>query len=97
MRLLNVNTLKLEEHFQQTPYAILSHRWRDGEEVLYQDIADSGLLKALQTAKKSGYDKIIATCHQAKLAGIPYIWVDTCCIDKSNSAELSEEINSMYR
>ncbi|KAI0163665.1 heterokaryon incompatibility protein-domain-containing protein, partial [Pestalotiopsis sp. NC0098] len=97
MRLLNVNTLKLEEHFQQTPYAILSHRWRDGEEILYQDIADSGLVEALRKAKKSGYDKIIATCHQAKLAGITYIWVDTCCIDKSNSAELSEEINSMYR
>ena len=26
-----------------------------------------------------------------------YIWIDTCCIDKSSSAELSEAINSMYR
>jgi hypothetical protein len=26
-----------------------------------------------------------------------YLWIDTCCIDKSSSAELSEAINSMYR
>jgi hypothetical protein len=25
-----------------------------------------------------------------------HIWIDTCCIDKSSSAELSEAINSMY-
>lgn len=25
------------------------------------------------------------------------MWIDTCCIDKSSSAELSEAINSMYR
>ncbi len=29
--------------------------------------------------------------------GVRYIWIDTCCIDKSSSAELSEAINSMYR
>ena len=26
-----------------------------------------------------------------------YAWVDTCCIDKSSSAELSESINSMFK
>lgn len=26
-----------------------------------------------------------------------WIWIDTCCIDKNSSAELSEAINSMYR
>jgi hypothetical protein len=25
-----------------------------------------------------------------------WVWIDTCCIDKSSSAELSEAINSMY-
>lgn len=25
-----------------------------------------------------------------------HVWIDTCCIDKSSSAELSEAINSMY-
>ncbi len=27
----------------------------------------------------------------------PHQWIDTCCIDKSSSAELSEAINSMFR
>jgi hypothetical protein len=32
-------------------------------------------------------------CHAQ---GLKYFWIDTCCIDKSSSAELSESINSMY-
>jgi hypothetical protein len=28
--------------------------------------------------------------------GYKYAWIDTCCIDKSNSSELSEAINSMF-
>lgn len=40
-------------------------------------------------------DKIIRCCAYAKANGYGYIWVDTCCIDKTSSAELSETINSM--
>ncbi|KAF2973285.1 hypothetical protein GQX73_g406 [Xylaria multiplex] len=29
--------------------------------------------------------------------GLEYFWVDTCCIDKSSSAELQEAITSMFR
>ena len=29
--------------------------------------------------------------------GFYYAWVDTCCIDKTSSAELTEAINSMFR
>ncbi|KAE8333834.1 ankyrin repeat-containing domain protein [Aspergillus sergii] len=29
--------------------------------------------------------------------GYEYTWIDTCCIDKTSSAELSEAINSMFR
>ncbi|KAF9885268.1 hypothetical protein FE257_013066 [Aspergillus nanangensis] len=47
--------------------------------------------------KKLGYDKIIKTCQQALEDGFAYVWIDTCCIDKSSSAELSEAINSMFR
>jgi hypothetical protein len=47
--------------------------------------------------KKAGFEKI-KKCGQTALAhGIHYIWVDTCCIDKSSSAELSEAISSMSR
>lgn len=33
----------------------------------------------------------------ASQAGLSYAWIDTCCIDKSSSAELTEAINSMYQ
>jgi hypothetical protein len=46
---------------------------------------------------KSGYDKIKRCCEVASMDGFEYVWVDTCCIDKTSSAELSEAINSMYR
>jgi hypothetical protein len=47
--------------------------------------------------RHKGYKKIEFTCKQAAKDGVEYVWVDTCCIDKSSSAELSESINSMYR
>ena len=44
-----------------------------------------------------GYQKILGSCEQAKKDGYNWLWVDTCCIDKRSSAELSEAINSMYQ
>lgn len=32
----------------------------------------------------------------ASSRGFRHIWIDTCCIDKSSSAELTESINTMY-
>lgn len=74
------------------PYAILSHTWEaDDEEVTFKDI-EKGTGK-----KMAGYAKIQFCGEQAKKDGLQYFWVDTCCIDKSSSAELSEAINSMFR
>ncbi|KAI0645044.1 heterokaryon incompatibility protein-domain-containing protein [Trametes meyenii] len=42
-------------------------------------------------------EKIKGICRVAKEAGYALVWVDSCCIDKSSSAELSEAINSMFR
>ncbi|KAK3302883.1 heterokaryon incompatibility protein-domain-containing protein [Chaetomium strumarium] len=93
MRLINATTLKLEEfvnHEQAPPYAILSHTWGD-EEVTFQDMAD------LETArKKAGFAKIKHCCRRALYEGWDWVWDDTCCIDKTSSAELSESINSMF-
>ena len=47
--------------------------------------------------KRVGYSKIINAAEQARGQGCNYLWVDTCCIDKTSSAELQEAINSMYR
>ena len=46
---------------------------------------------------KEGFKKISKFCALAEKHGFMYGWVDSCCIDKRNSAELSEAINSMYR
>ncbi|KAF9062738.1 heterokaryon incompatibility protein-domain-containing protein [Rhodocollybia butyracea] len=72
-------------------YAILSHVWEE-EEVTFQDMQDS-----LKREKMKGWSKIVRACELACNEDWDYIWVDTCCIDKSSSAELSEAINSMYR
>jgi hypothetical protein len=74
------------------PYAILSHTWGpDKEEVTYRDLVnDTG-------QGKSGYDKIRFCGKQARKDGLHYFWVDTCCIDKSSSQEVTESINSMFR
>ncbi|KAI5992017.1 heterokaryon incompatibility protein-domain-containing protein [Pisolithus orientalis] len=49
-----------------------------------------------EVRERCGYRKIIKSCEQAK-DGYEWLWVDTCCIDKQSSTELSEAINSMYR
>jgi len=71
-------------------YAILSHTW-ETEEVTLADLRDGN------GKKKAGYSKIQFCGEQAKRDGLQYFWVDTCCIDKSNSTELAEAINSMFR
>jgi hypothetical protein len=73
------------------PYAILSHTWVDGQEVTFADMMkNSG-------KSKTGYNKIRFCAQQAKRDGLDHFWVDTCCIDKANSVELSEAIASMFR
>lgn len=73
-------------------YAILSHTWGEGE-ILFEDMqGDQGAART-----KLGYAKLKDSCARAALDGFEYIWVDTCCIDKNSSSELSEAINSMFR
>lgn len=92
MRLLNVDSRELVEFYGDDipSYAILSHTWGK-EEVTFQDLAKDGY------REKRGYAKIEGCCRQAKRDLINWVWVDTCCIDKGSSAELSEAINSMFR
>lgn len=95
MRLLNAKTKALESFYSDIPpYAILSHTWEE-EEVTFQDIEPSRLLSV--GSKLKGYAKIEGCCRQAMQDGYDWVWIDTCCIDKTSSAELSEAINSMYR
>jgi hypothetical protein len=49
-----------------------------------------------QATKKKGWAKVLSCCKIAEGFGISYVWIDTCCIDKSSSTELSETLNSMF-
>jgi hypothetical protein len=71
-------------------YAILSHTWGE-DEVTYQDLQNNA------AKGKKGYAKLIFCGTQAAIDGLQYFWVDTCCINKESSAELSEAINSMFQ
>ncbi|KAH7076984.1 heterokaryon incompatibility protein-domain-containing protein [Paraphoma chrysanthemicola] len=94
MRLLDATTQIFREFDDSyiPAYAILSHRWEDGE-VTYQELRD----EPAKAKRKKGFQKIQLCCRHALKENLDYAWIDTCCIDKSSSAELSESINSMYR
>ena len=98
------------DEYKLPQYAILSHRW-EGEEMTLQELEQKDTIILLNSTKtrvangeplysfqniKKGFLKIIGCALQAEKDGICYIWCDTCCIDKTNSTELSEAINSMY-
>jgi hypothetical protein len=92
MRLLNTTSIEVERFTGKVPpYAILSHRWED-DEVTLEDMKPGGAGKGMK-----GYRKLRLSCAMAERQGLNYIWIDTCCIDKTSSAELSEAINSMFR
>lgn len=93
MRLINTATLQLEDFTLRDvpPYAILSHTWAE-DEVTFQEIIAVGR----DSRWKQGYTKIVKICQLAIDSGLDYAWVDTCCIDKTSSAELTESINSMF-
>ena len=143
MRLLNIETMRMEEFFDETvaSYAILSHRWGQEEvslqewnrvqeiEARMRSITTHHAFKAPRhendyyheslreqyyeleeekaaVKKKTGYSKIVSCVEMARNQKISigeevhscsFVWIDTCCIDKTNNAELSEAINSMFR
>lgn len=94
MWLIDVRTKRLTEFFDSDipKYAILSHRWGK-DEISFPEMQYS----SSTIRQKQGYTKIAKCCAQAMAENLKWVWVDTCCIDKRNSADLSEAINSMYR
>ncbi len=102
MWLLDTHTLTL--HFFLSPesvkegYLILSHVWND-EEQSFQDI--QRIHERCDATGEDPHDlvspKVRKTCELAERHGYKWAWIDTCCIDKTSSAELSETINAMYQ
>lgn len=100
MRLLNTTTLELSRLYfpNEVPdYVIFSHRWNT-EEVTFADITKDPVSDLQSPVRqKNGFAKIQGVCELASTHGYEWIWIDSCCIDKSSSAELQEAINSMWR
>ncbi|KAK5108708.1 hypothetical protein LTR62_007855 [Meristemomyces frigidus] len=93
MRLINTTTYELHDFIDGAvapKYAILSHRWQE-DEVLYKRY-----IKGRYSKDAQGYRKIIQCCDFARERGQQWVWIDTVCIQKNSSAELSEAINSMF-
>ncbi|KAK6841516.1 hypothetical protein PG989_009935 [Apiospora arundinis] len=93
MRLLYIETLELQEFNESDvpDYAILSHTWGK-EEVSFEDMVKP----TPDVRNKAGFHKIQDFASMAARHDFEYIWVDTGCIRKDSSSELSEAINSMY-
>ena len=102
MHLLNTETYKIvnvAEEFRATPqYAILSHRWEEKE--LSFKTLDAAILKGPASPPpevRLSAEKIKGTCARAKAQGYDFVWIDSCCIDRSSSEELRNAINSMFK
>jgi len=88
-----------DDDLEDTKYAILSHCWyRDKEEVQFREM--KGLISdsvRQMLRERPGYQKILKSCELARKNDLRWLWVDSCCINKENSTELTEAINSMFR
>ncbi|KAL7958046.1 hypothetical protein V8C34DRAFT_284145, partial [Trichoderma compactum] len=109
IRFINIETLKLVTFScKKIPkYAILSHTWGpDSEELTFDDLQNG-----ITDKPGIGTIKLKGCCDQVKKDNIKeeedeketeeerkikYVWIDTCCIDKSSSSELQEAINAMF-
>lgn len=104
MRLIEVNGLSLcPDEFDEKEigqYAILSHTWEKDElsfsDFGVQDTGEATVNPSGNHRHKAGYQKLCRFADVAKENNIARIWMDTCCIDKTNSTELQQSLNSMY-
>ena len=102
MWLLNTKTLELKEvtNPKDYKYAILSHVWEDRDRTqTFQDIRaiHARCVVSGEDPRTLVIEKVRRFCLYAERAGHEWVWLDTCCIDKSSSAALSGAVSSMYR
>ncbi|KAM5543082.1 hypothetical protein V8D89_003466 [Ganoderma adspersum] len=99
-----LSTDRAELHFFSSPeavtggYAILSHTWGKHEQSYQETRALRRRCEGTdENPRNLASRKIRKCCVLAERHGYRWLWVDTCCIDKTSSIELSEAINSMFR
>lgn len=96
MKLINSETGRIADFtdLNTPPYAILSHCW-SSDELLYRDFPLNWASNDREGRR--GFQKLRGLLKLARQDGHEYVWIDTCCIDKTSSAELTEAINSMFK
>ncbi|KAK6435197.1 hypothetical protein LTR95_008617 [Oleoguttula sp. CCFEE 5521] len=96
MRLLDTGTYEVgDPQYSITErYAILSHRWH-AKEISYQQLESAE--KIARSITLPHFAKIQSACAKAASLGYQWLWIDTCCINKQDNAELTESLNSMYK
>ncbi|KAK4624512.1 hypothetical protein CLAFUW4_05692 [Fulvia fulva] len=100
MRLINIHTGQMKTFLgsDRPPYAILSHCWGT------EEVSFNACTAALNNGGQLPNNKVTQFCAYLRSGSsqstipkaITWAWIDTCCIDKESSSELSEAINSMY-
>lgn len=75
-------------------YVMLSHVWGEDEPLYGEVKLIANILEIPPSCP--GTLKLRNFCRIAKQQGFHWCWSDTCCIDKTSSAELQESINSMF-
>ncbi|KAF4565577.1 hypothetical protein EYR36_002151 [Pleurotus pulmonarius] len=78
-------------------YAILSHRWEeDDEELTFDCLAKFSERAEPVTMEKRGFKKFRQFCEVAASHACRFVWIDSGCIDRSDSNELEDSIASMF-
>lgn len=97
MRLLNAHDLTFREFLGKNipEYAIVSHRW-DEDELSYQTFLQEKHRYQNGELRGYGWTKIKEAVEVTRQLELEWLWIDTVCINKDSSAELTESINSMY-
>ena len=104
MNLLKTDTYELIPVTRSTPrYAILSHRW-ETEEIEFErmrTLKPSSLRNPsfpfIPPSLRASAAKIRGACAIAQQQRIGYIWIDTCCIERTQSEPLAIALNSMFK
>ncbi|KAK7447722.1 hypothetical protein VKT23_013978 [Stygiomarasmius scandens] len=95
LRFIDARTLRIEtfsENQMIPPYAILSHRWIDGQEITLREYQNP----LFDRRSKSGFSKIQKACFVALQLKLNYLWTDTCCIDQDDPIDKGQNIGSMF-
>ena len=104
MRLLHTTEYILKDHIAPIPeYAILSHKWlkdKDGNgiEITFKSFNTRQLKGQMRIEPQfiRSLEKIRGACEQARKDKMQWLWIDTCCIDKSSSTEVAKSLRSMF-